>query len=112
MSKPDCLFCRIVTGEIPAQIVFETDHILAFNDIEPKAPTHVLFIPKTHVESLSDVQDPNLYSTLFSAVAAYAHQHKLQDYRVVSNNGAGAGQSVFHWHVHLLAGRTLSWPPG
>jgi histidine triad (HIT) family protein len=112
ISKPDCLFCRIILGEIPAQIVFETDDVLAFNDIYPKAPTHVLFIPKIHVENLSDVSDPKLYADVFGAVASYARQNSLSDYRVVTNNGAGAGQSVFHWHVHLLAGRKLDWPPG
>jgi histidine triad (HIT) family protein len=112
---PDtCLFCRIVRKEIPATIVWEDAHSLAFRDIDPKAPTHVLVIPKTHVASLNEATDANMLGRLVLAAREIAAEEGIAEsgYRVVLNTGAGAGQSVFHLHLHLLGGRKFTWPPG
>ncbi|MEB3244618.1 MAG: histidine triad nucleotide-binding protein [Vampirovibrionales bacterium] len=111
-SPADCLFCKLIAGQIPANIVFQNDHVLAFTDIAPKAPTHLLFIPRQHVESLAHVQDDALYAQVFSAIRDFASANGIAHYRVICNTGAGAGQTVFHWHAHLLAGRAFEWPPG
>jgi len=110
----DCLFCRIVRHEIPATIVREDEHTLAFRDIDPKAPTHVLVIPKTHVASLNEASDPTALGRVLLAAREIAKTEGIADtgYRTVINTGAGAGQTVHHVHVHLLGGRPLSWPPG
>ncbi len=110
----DCIFCRIVAGEIPSKKVFEDDRIFAFEDISPKAPTHVLVVPREHIARLSDASTAQqaLLGALASRAAAIARDRGLSDYRVVVNNGEGAGQSVFHLHFHLLGGRAMSWPPG
>jgi len=112
---PDCLFCRIVAGEIPSDRVYEDDEVLAFRDIAPRAPTHVLVIPRRHVadaHALTDADGP-LLAQLFGAVRRIADDAGLSNgYRVVTNVGPEAGQSVFHLHLHLLGGRTMSWPPG
>jgi histidine triad (HIT) family protein len=109
-----CLFCRIVRHEIPAKIVREDEHTVAFRDIDPKAPTHVLVIPKEHVATLNDATDPALVGRLLIAAKEIAAAEGIaQDgYRTVINCGAGAGQTVFHLHLHLLGGRHLTWPPG
>ena len=109
-----CLFCRIVRREIPAAVIREDEHTLAFRDIDPKAPTHVLVIPKAHVASLNDVSDPALVGRLILAAKEIAAEEGIADsgYRTVINAGADAGQSVFHVHLHLLGGRQLTWPPG
>lgn len=111
----DCLFCKIVAGEIPSAKVLETDGALAFRDINPGAPTHVLVIPKEHIGSaheLTRTQD-GLLGEVFEVIAQVAEQEGVGDgYRVVTNNGAKAGQSVFHVHFHVMGGRPLSWPPG
>ena len=108
-----CLFCRIVRGEIPARIVREDEHTVAFRDIDPKAPTHVLVIPKEHVASLDEARDPALAGRLLLAAAEIARSEGITSgYRTVVNTGADAGQTVFHLHLHLLGGRKLSWPPG
>ena len=108
-----CLFCRIVRGEIPARIVREDEHTVAFRDIDPKAPTHILVIPKEHVASLDEATDPTLVGRLSLAAAEIARSEGITDgYRTVVNTGAGAGQTVFHLHLHLLGGRKLTWPPG
>ena len=109
-----CLFCRIIRKEIPATIVMENDHVVAFRDIDPKAPTHVLVVPKTHVATLDDATDARMLGELQLAAAAVARKEGLVagGYRTVVNCGAGAGQTVFHVHLHLLGGRKLSWPPG
>lgn len=111
---PDCLFCRIVAKEIPAQIVAETDDCVAFRDIAPQAPTHVLIIPKAHVDSLDGVTDPGLAGRLLLLAADVARQLGVAaaGYRVVLNTGQDGGQTVSHLHAHLLAGRQLHWPPG
>jgi histidine triad (HIT) family protein len=110
----DCLFCRIARGEIPATLVAQTDDCVAFRDIDPKAPTHVLVIPRAHVASLSDASDPALVGKLALLAADIAKQEGLADrgYRTVINTGPDAGQTVFHIHLHLLGGRQLHWPPG
>ncbi|MFL5607697.1 MAG: histidine triad nucleotide-binding protein [Gemmatimonadaceae bacterium] len=109
-----CLFCRIVRKEIPATIVWEDAHSLAFRDIDPKAPTHVLVIPKVHVASLNEATDPTMLGRLMFAAREIAAEEGIAEsgYRVVVNTGAGAGQTVFHLHLHLLGGRRLTWPPG
>ena len=109
-----CLFCRIVRKEIPATIVFENEHVVAFRDIDPKAPTHILVVPRTHVATLDDATDARVLGEVVLAAAAIARAEGLVDggYRTVMNCGAGAGQSVFHIHLHLLGGRKLAWPPG
>ncbi len=108
----DCLFCKIIAGDIPSQKVAETEHIVAFNDITPQAPTHLLVIHKQHTPSLSDSPDSLILGQWMSGVRDVAQQQQLSDYRVIVNNGTGAGQSVFHLHAHILAGRPLDWPPG
>jgi histidine triad (HIT) family protein len=109
-----CLFCRIVRGEIPARIVREDDHTVAFRDIDPKAPTHILVIPRVHVASLDETRDPALVGQLMLTAAEIAASEGLTTggYRTVVNTGADAGQTVHHLHVHLLGGRKLTWPPG
>lgn len=109
---PDCLFCKFVSGELAVTPVYETDHALAFNDIAPQAPTHVLVIPKQHVASVAEVEANEIYGHVLAAVRDTAQHLNLTDYRVVMNTGEAAGQSVFHWHCHLLAGRPFAWPPG
>ena len=110
----DCLFCRIVRREIPATIVHEDEHCVAFRDIGPKAPTHILVIPRQHVSTLDDVTDPLLIGRLMIAAAEIARTEKLVEagYRTVINTNAGGGQTVFHLHVHVLGGRRMTWPPG
>ena len=117
MTDPtiDCLFCRILRGEIPAKKIHEDDHVFAFEDINPQAPTHILIIPKKHFAGLKEAQaaDAELIGRCHLAAAQIARQRNLeQGYRTVLNVGPGAGQSVFHLHVHLLGGRPLAWPPG
>jgi len=112
MTASDCLFCKIIAGEIPSQKVLEGDHFYAFHDIDPKAPVHVLVIPKRHTPSVSDTEDPQVFADALAGVRAVAKHLNLEHYRVVVNNGTGAGQTVFHLHFHLIAGRALHWPPG
>jgi histidine triad (HIT) family protein len=117
MTDPtaNCLFCRILRGEIPAKNVYENEHVLAFEDIDPKAPTHVLVIPKKHLAGLKEAQgeDAEVIGRCHLAAAEIARQRNIENgYRTVLNVGPGAGQSVFHLHVHLLGGRSLGWPPG
>ena len=110
------LFSRIIRREIPADIVHEDEHVLAFRDIHPQAPVHVLFVPKREIATLDDLvpDDAELVGRLVVAAAAYARREGLADdgYRVVINCGRDGGQTVFHIHLHLLAGRPLHWPPG
>ena len=107
-----CTFCRIASEGSNANILFEDDRVLAFKDISPQAPTHVLVIPKNHYESIKDITDESLIGHLFTAAKEVAKTLGLTDYRLVINTGAQAGQSVFHLHLHLLGGRTMHWPPG
>jgi histidine triad (HIT) family protein len=117
MANPDnCLFCRIIAGEIPAKKVFEDADVVAFNDINPQAPTHVLVIPRQHIAMLNDLSDDDnaTIGTTIVRASQIARQLGLHTdgYRIVVNNGEGAGQTVFHIHVHVLGGRGMGWPPG
>jgi histidine triad (HIT) family protein len=111
-----CLFCRIAHGEITARKVYEDDEVVAFHDINPQAPTHVLVIPRKHIPSLDDLSEADaaiVGTTLVRAAAIARDLHLNSDgYRVVGNNGEAAGQTVFHIHFHLLGGRSFGWPPG
>lgn len=112
----DCLFCGIIKGEIKGEFVYQDDSLVAFKDINPKAPVHLLIVPRKHVATLLDVEpgDRELIGDIFQAASRLAKEHGIDKdgFRVVVNCGAGAGQSVFHLHYHLLGGRALSWPPG
>jgi histidine triad (HIT) family protein len=109
-----CLFCRIVRGEIPAKKVAEDEHCVAFRDINPQAPTHVLVVPREHVASLNEATDPALVGRLALFAARIAREEGIAErgYRTVFNTNAEAGQTVFHLHLHLLGGRHMGWPPG
>jgi histidine triad (HIT) family protein len=109
-----CLFCRIVRREIPAKVIHEDEHTLAFRDIDPKAPTHVLVIPKVHVASLNEIDDPAFVGRLMLAAKQIAEAEGIAEagYRTVVNTGSNGGQTVFHIHLHLLGGRRMTWPPG
>jgi histidine triad (HIT) family protein len=111
----DCLFCRIIRGEVPSKKVHEDDHVFAFEDINPQGPTHVLVVPKKHITGLKEAtaEDSALIGLCHLAAARIARDRSIEDgYRTVLNVGPRAGQSVFHLHVHLIGGRTLRWPPG
>ena len=110
----NCLFCRIAAGEIPANKLYEDELCLAFYDIEPQAPVHFLVIPKEHIGSVSEISGGNsaVIAHIFEVIAGLAREKGLESYRVVSNIGAQAGQSVPHLHFHVLSGRDMTWPPG
>ncbi len=116
MGSTDCLFCRILAGEIPADIIFESEDVIAFRDTNPQAPTHALIIPRRHVASINDLEngDAALVGKLFLAAKTIAAEEGIAEagYRVAMNCNAAAGQTVFHLHLHLLGGRQLDWPPG
>lgn len=116
MSDDSCLFCRIVGGEIPADVVLETERVLAFRDIDPKAPTHVLVIPKKHLASLGEAEDDDrsLLGDVMLVARDVARAEGVAEsgFRVVANTGDDGGQAVHHLHVHVLGGRSLTWPPG
>lgn len=116
MSDQDCLFCNISAGNIPAEFVYEDDGIVAFRDINPQAPTHILLIPRRHIPTINDLRPENgeQIGQLFLAARTVARNEGLAEdgYRVVMNCNRGAGQTVFHIHLHLLGGRPLTWPPG
>lgn len=113
---PDCLFCKIVEGTVPASIVHRDEHLVAFKDINPQAPLHVLIVPRRHIDSLNALGpgDDDLVGEMIRRAAAIARDHGVADtgYRTVFNCNADAGQTVFHIHLHVLGGRGLSWPPG
>jgi histidine triad (HIT) family protein len=113
---PECLFCKIINREIPGSIVYEDERVLAFNDINPRAPTHVLIVPKRHVTTLNElsVEDDQLVGELVRRAAAIAKERGISagGFRTVFNTNPDAGQTVFHIHLHLLGGRTMGWPPG
>jgi len=110
----DCLFCKIAAGEIPAEIVKRTDTFVAFRDINPQAPTHVLVIPTYHVATLNDAKDPGLLGRMLAFARDLARELGIAErgYRVVVNTNPDGGQTVFHLHVHVLGGRVMTWPPG
>lgn len=116
MESAECLFCRIASGEIPARLVHEDELVLAFHDLNPRAPVHLLLIPRAHVASAAQLTEDHaaMLGRLFAVAATIARDAGIVDagYRLVSNVGRGAGQSVDHLHVHLLGGRPFSWPPG
>ena len=113
---PECLFCRIINREIPASIVYEDERVLAFNDIDPQAPTHVLVVPKVHIATLNDLQpdDDAVVGEVVRRAAAIARERGIDasGFRTVFNTNKDALQSVFHIHLHLIGGRRLAWPPG
>jgi histidine triad (HIT) family protein len=110
----DCLFCKIVAGDIKPDVVFEDDHVLAFRDISPQAPVHILIIPKRHIATLNDLDDDRLAGQLLLAAVKIAEQEGLAEdgYRTVFNCNRYGGQAVYHLHLHLMGGRQMSWPPG
>lgn len=112
----NCLFCKIVSGEIPGTIVYQDDDLVAFRDIDPKAPMHVLIVPRRHIATLNDLTpaDDGLVGSMVRRAAAIAkeHGHAERGYRTLFNTNAEAGQSVFHIHLHVLGGRGFDWPPG
>ncbi len=116
MTNSDCLFCKIINKEIESNIVYEDKDALAFKDIHPQAPVHILIIPKQHIEKISDLdeQKKNIVSNLILTANSLARDNKIdkQGYRLVFNCGPDAGQLVFHIHLHLLGGRKMAWPPG
>jgi histidine triad (HIT) family protein len=113
---PDCLFCKIIGGQIPASLVYQDDRLVAFKDINPQAPMHVLVVPRRHVASLNELtaEDDGLVGEMVrrGAVLAADHGYSERGFRTVFNCNADAGQTVFHIHLHVLGGRTLAWPPG
>ena len=114
-TDPDCLFCKIVTGDVPADVVHATDTTVAFRDIDPQAPTHVLVIPRSHHENASELAhwEPATMADVFTTAREVAEKEGLEGgYRMVFNTGAEAGQTVFHAHLHVLGGRSMTWPPG
>jgi histidine triad (HIT) family protein len=115
-ASDDCLFCKIVSGAVPATVVRRTDRVVAFRDIDPKAPTHILVIPTTHLSTAAEVvvHEPQLLGELVAVAADLAAEDGIGEsgYRLVLNTGKDGGQTVFHAHVHLLGGRPMSWPPG
>lgn len=108
----DCIFCAIAQKEVPAHFLYEDEEIVAFADINPAAPTHILIIPRRHSANISKTEDDLLLGRLLRTADRLAADLVISDYRLVINSGARCGQSVFHLHVHLLAGRDFSWPPG
>jgi histidine triad (HIT) family protein len=116
MTDPDCLFCKIAAGEIEADIVHQTDQVVAFRDLNPQAPTHILVIPRKHIATINNIaeSDADEIGQLFVAAKWIAAEEGIAEpgYRVVMNCNAGAGQTVFHVHLHVLGGRQFNWPPG
>ena len=114
MSSEDCLFCKIVSGDVPSDVVLTTGHAVAFRDVNPQAPTHVLVVPRTHHPDAAALAaaEPATLAHLVDVAAKVAEREGISDYRLVFNTGAEAGQSVFHTHLHVLGGRSMAWPPG
>jgi histidine triad (HIT) family protein len=116
VTNVECVFCRIIDGEIPTTFLHSDDLVVAFRDISPKAPTHILLMPRAHIQSAAQLteEDAPMLGRLFAVAAKLAEEAGIKQtgYRVVTNSGEGAGQSVPHLHFHLMGGRTMSWPPG
>jgi len=114
--NPNCIFCEIVAGRLPAKIAYQDEVVIAFEDLHPQAPVHILIVPRKHLPSLDDAraEDQEILGRLLLVAANLARERQLEKrgYRTVVNNGSWAGQSVFHLHVHLLGGRVFRWPPG
>jgi len=114
MADPSCIFCKIAAGEMKAEVVYEDDRVVAFRDIAPKAPLHVLVVPREHIETIGHTQDESLAGHVVITAASIAKREGYGDsgFRLVANSGRDAGMGVAHLHFHVLAGRALSWPPG
>jgi len=112
----DCIFCKIISGEIPGDVVYENEDVLAFRDLNPQAPTHILVIPRRHIATINDLQDADaeLLGKMYLAAKEIAKNEGIDEagYRTIMNCNAGAGQTVFHIHLHVLGGRQMNWPPG
>ena len=112
----DCLFCKILDGDIPCDRVYENDQVIAFRDVNPQAPTHILVIPREHISTVNDLtaEDKSIVAEMMLAAQAIAKQEGIEEsgYRLVMNCNEGAGQMVFHIHLHILGGRRMNWPPG
>ena len=112
-SSSDCIFCKIAKKELPTKIVFESNDFIAFNDINPVSPTHILVIPKTHIKNLMETDDKDLLGKLLLTAKEIAKQQNLNEgFRIVINTGDNGGQTVYHLHLHVLGGRFHKWPPG
>lgn len=108
----DCIFCKIANKKIPSNFIYEDENVVAFNDLNPQAPVHFLVIPKNHYSSLNDVNDNKVFGDIFSVIPKITEKLGIKEYRTVVNTGASAGQTVFHIHVHVMAGREFTWPAG
>lgn len=108
----DCIFCKIANKEIPSNLIYEDENVVAFNDLNPQAPVHFLVIPKKHYASLNEIDSKEEFSNIFQAVPKIAEKLGIKEYRTVINTGESAGQTVFHIHVHVMAGREFTWPAG
>ncbi len=108
----DCIFCKIANKEIPSNFIYEDENVIAFNDLSPQAPVHFLVVPKKHYSSLNDINSKEAFADIFSVIPKICGKLGIKEYRTVVNTGASAGQSVFHIHVHVMAGREFSWPAG
>lgn len=108
----NCIFCKIANKEIPSQLLYEDEYTVAFNDLNPQAPVHILVIPKKHFSSLNELEEKEVMSALLNTVKKVTKKLSITDYRTVINTGKAAGQEVFHLHIHVLAGRPFNWPPG
>ena len=112
MKDKNCIFCKIANGDIPVEPVWENDKVFAFKDANPQAPVHVLVVPKGHYASIKELDDKELMGELLNGVKLTAQKLGLSDYRTILNTGESAGQTVFHIHFHIMAGRDFTWPPG
>ena len=108
----DCIFCKIANGEIPSDFIYEDEKVVAFNDLNPQAPVHFLVIPKKHYASLNDIDSKEAFADIFSAIPKVTAKLGIREYRTIVNTGESAGQTVFHIHVHVMAGRKFNWPAG
>ena len=108
----DCIFCKISSGEIPSEFIYEDEKVAAFRDLYPQGPFHILIIPKEHFASIKDMKDESLIGHLFKIGNKIASENKIENFRYVINTGEEAGQTVFHVHLHLIGGRKMTWPPG
>jgi histidine triad (HIT) family protein len=108
----NCIFCKIARGDLATDFIYEDDRVVAFNDTQPQAPTHILIIPRSHHESIKEMDDEKLIGHLFTVGKAVAKKVGAESFRLVINTGKDSGQAVYHVHLHLLAGRKMTWPPG
>ncbi len=108
----DCIFCKIAKKEIPSNFIYEDENVAAFNDLNPQAPVHFLIIPKKHYDSLNEINSKEGFADIFSAIPKICKKLGIKEYRTIVNTGSSAGQTVFHIHVHVMAGREFSWPAG